>query len=555
MEKIRIILGTLEDVTGFFVLPKFVDLLSINYFKLYGFPYGLSDSIVNYTEPLALFPLFFLTRFLEPITIFNFFVVITLGLTFWTSKKFFSIFTENNYINYLLAVIYTTSPYMNYHIQSHPQLTQVWVSITFLMLLLTYQKSFLKNLLMGLLLSIVFLMSNYIGFFTLLFIGSYFVVESLVDFFRSKNFNKTKENIYTCLSIVVPFILISLSWVRFSILQNPTNTGIENALNRTIDDFITFSAKPWLYFTPPIDNPFLGQVGQNIVYTLKNNWGQFWTQNFFKDEMQPLYIGIANLILIGYGIKNIYKNKINETSRKLIILGISSLILILITLPPFFTIGGITIYLPSFLIWKYLPMFRVLSRASFINYLVILTYAGSGAMYLINKYKNKGKYLVTGLLIFSFLEHITPYKITTISEVPEIYNFIKTIKEDESFVIYPQSESKSFFFWMTYHQKPLTNPTGYKSGEYDAKKLTQELTTCDGLRKAAELKVRYLIVYNLNNENTKFSNSTNLKLLKNFNRSDTPESNNYFMVNVNNASYVPETFVYEINPKLDCSNQ
>ena len=132
---------------------------------------------------------------------------------------------------------------------------------------------------------------------------------------------------------------------------------------------------------------------------------------------------------------------------------------------------------------------------------------------------------------------------------------MKTIKDDASFVIYPQSESKSFFFWMTYHQKPLTNPSGYSSGEYDAKKLTQELTTCEGLRKAIELKVKYLVIYNSKNENILFSSSQNLKLIKGFEESNKPESEIYFLLNVKNASFVPETFIYEINSTLNCANQ
>ena len=167
-------------------------------------------------------------------------------------------------------------------------------------------------------------------------------------------------------------------------------------------------------------------MGQSIVNTLKNNWGQFWTQNFFKDEMQPLYIGLANLILIYFGIKYVLKHKNKDNSQKLIILGISSIILMFITLPPFFTISGIKIYFPSYLIWEYLPMFRVLSRASFINYLVILTFAGIGAVYIINKYKSKGKYIVTGLLIFSFLEHITLF-VTGTQIIWSILHLIKLL--------------------------------------------------------------------------------------------------------------------------------
>jgi len=543
MINFNFIFGTVEDVAGFFVLPSFLNLLKPSHFLLYGYPFGLTESIFSYTEPLSIFPLYLASIFLGPIITYNIFVLVTLALTFLASYKFFTHYIDNSKISFAMAVLFTTSPYITYHIQSHPQLSQVWLGIGFLIYYFHREKNLKSSLISGLFLSLVFLTSNYIGFFVGIICFLYFLLEQL----RNLNKNEIKRFII----LIFSFIITTLPWLISTIKNNQSNYSIEGALTRPIDDFITFGSKPWLYITPPLENPLVGFIGEKIVLFFKENFTNSWTQNYFIPEMQSLYFGLSNILILIIGFRLLKKDiKVFEQLKNLGIIGI---ILSVITLPPYFTVKGITIYLPSFLIWKIFPMFRVLARASIFEYLILLTIVGVCATLIIKKYKKIGILITSALITFSFLEHLIPYKITQISETPEIYKYMgKALNKNYSAIIYPQSFTKNYFFWMPTHQTPITNPSGFKFGDFDSNKFTKEINTCEGLKMARYLGVKYLIVYNQENEVSFFKNNKNLKQLFKFNERNNLKETNYLLLKINNISYLPETFLFELEDQIIC---
>ncbi len=545
------ILGTLEDITGYFVFPHFYDLIRTENFLIYGFPYGLAHSLQSYSEPLLLAVLFFFARFFSPINIYNLFVVGTFLITFLAATSFFKQFITNKALSGALAILYTFSPYLIYHSQAHPQLTQIWLAITFLTLHLTWkQKRVYKYAFLGLLLGVTILTSNYIGFFSLIFFSTYSFINICVLIITKAPWKPIfieLGKILLCLSIAA---VITLSWAKVFF---GTTTNDIDSLERPIGDFVIFSPKPWSYILPPADNFIFGNITKNIVDVTQSKWGYFWTQNYFKSEISPTYIGISNLILIALGC--LYLKQNHNTS--VLLLGLTTIILIFVTLPPYFTINTHTFYLPSFLVWKYFPMFRVLARGAFLTYLIVLLYSGLGVEYLINKYKKAGSLIACFLICFSFAEHLVPFEITKVSPTPQIYQYIKTeIPSDAPIVIYPLKYTDNAFYWMSYHAHPLINPNNYQSpkNNYIANDLSNKLNTCIGIMKAKSLGAKYAIVFSSENDTNFFVNTNVLKEIKRIPGASINASNErrYVFLNVNDATVVPDAIIYEFVNDQTC---
>ncbi len=96
-----------------------------------------------------------------------------------------------------------------------------------------------------------------------------------------------------------------------------------------------------------------------------------------------------------------------------------TLILAILSGPPFFTVAGFKIYLPSYLLMKVFPMFRTLARLGVPIFLCLLVATGYG-LTLVKKHLRANRFLslllVTGYLLLALFEFYNP---PTIVEVPE----------------------------------------------------------------------------------------------------------------------------------------
>jgi len=505
------IFGILEDSTGLFVLSKIYNLLTESFIQSYGFPFGYNPSLTLLTEPIYFAIFFFFSNFLDPIYTFNIFNIITILFTFFISFKFYNYLLKNKYISLALSIFTIINPYMIYHIRSHPQLIQIW-SVYLLFYYLVKYKLFIvfkaKNyIILGLLVSFNFLISNYLGFFSYILYFYLFLTHQVINLYY-KNYKNILVSIkYFILSIAVSLaVLFIFLFPYFKNLYQQNNSinisdnSIQTPFNRPIEDFITFSSRPWYFIIPPVDNIFFGNISSSIINYLQNEWGNYLTKNYFKSEHSSLYLGIINIIISFFGLYYLYKNRINIQANTIILLS-SIPFLIFFTLPPIIVINNFSIYSISYIIWVFFPMFRVLSRLGIIIFILNLILVGFGYKYLFSTLKKPFFYFMFSVLILITLSELyVPLKFTYVGNVPNSIKYLSdNLKENDAIATYPYDKTNYVFFWQRDHKKNVINPKGYYnvSNNFDSNEFTDKLITCNGIINSINLGMTHIINFDL----------------------------------------------------------
>lgn len=544
-------MSSLEDISSFFVFPYFYDLTKSQVIEMYAYPYGIYNSIFTYSEPIAIYLLSWLAKFFDPHSVYNLFVIISAALAFVCTYKLIGLFTKNKAIQTLVSLNYVFSPYFIYQSRAHPQLMQIWMPILFLYLYFkdgfAQEKINYKRFsLLGIFLCLTILTSNYLGYFLLLFLGIYTLVALGYEYYKSKKINYFR--IINNLLMVCIASLFSFAWLYPFITVNYVNNDIaaQEYLSRPLEDFIYFSSRPWYYVLPSVDNPFFGTISQSAISALQTNWGHYLTSNYFKTEHAASYLGVINLIMIILGLF-----KVQKDSRKIylnILLAVN-LVLISLTFPPYIIVNSHTIYLPSFLLYKIFPMFRVLSRLSFLINLINLIFVSYGYSYLF-ELKKHAKYvfvLIFALFLISFSEMYVPYNILKTSPNPKAYvEMYSKIGSENKIAVYPKEAIRNFFYWTRVHQNYLINPVNFKNKEFDANKLTSALNTCEGLQEASTIKTDYIVVYGDRGQDF-FKNNKSLELVYQAKSNELEQSNKNIFYKIEDMTLHPTIYVYKLN--------
>lgn len=473
----NVLIGTLEDN---------VDLLTSKEFYL------TSQPVID-----VLFFVFKRYFGINSIFLSNLFVIFTFALIFFTCFKLFKLHFSK-YISIILSLIFILSPYHLYHLRGHISLIQTWTIVLYLYLFLK-SKNVRDFILLGVYLGFVSLISNYLAFFCLLFIVLFIVARIITDYVLNKSF-KTKEIRNYCIHIIISMVSITIFLWPYAKVNyfNPNSSTKENLsiydverpkkvrYERPIEDFIIFSARPWYYFLPSVDNPFFGDISKNVITALQDKWGYYLTFNYFKSEHSSNYLGLVNLILAVPGFIFITKkvftkdrknNKDNKNTKfiQLFILSLTGLGFIILSMPPYFVLFGLKIFTPSYLLWKVFPMFRVLSRLSIFVLLIELILAGFGISNFIEKYPKCKKGILITVLVLSFMEFYIPLKFTDLSSIPQPYVYVKNnTLVNANIFIYPHSKLLESKYWKSEHNRNLVNVN--KDVSY-----TESLLTCNGL--------------------------------------------------------------------------
>jgi hypothetical protein len=143
--------------------------------------------------------------------------------------------------------------------------------------------------------------------------------------------------------------------------------------------------------------------------------------------------------------------------------------------PPWWQLGNIKIYMPSFFMYKILPMYRAYCRFGIVVLIAIAVLAGYGLKYIRNKVASRKKkvaisILFCGLILFEFwFNPFTHYK--DLHQYPKVYDWLKNQEEVEVISEYPmvkEGRANDYLFYQTIHQKRLINGAvigypGYKT--------------------------------------------------------------------------------------------
>jgi len=177
--------------------------------------------------------------------------------------------------------------------------------------------------------------------------------------------------------------------------------------------------------------------------------------------------------------------------------------------PPWWNIFGFKLYMPSFFMYKILPMYRAYCRFGIVLMLAVAVLAGFGLKFILERFKsNKTKIIVTilacGLVLFEFWNW-PPYKVIDVSRVPAVYYWLKNQPKDTVIAEYPldaDSPNEMYKFFQTAHEKRIIN--GTIPGTY-ANRVAQTITKLSEPKTSGVLKwmgVKYALVHRQNYQNT-----------------------------------------------------
>jgi len=488
------IINNIEDQILLLTLAKIPSNLLVNQ------PYNDLSKYFSYTEQLMKF-FIYTFHFLFGINYLNVLILVAIFMNLLFSYFLFKRFKYG----YLYAILFSFSSYFWLHLGTHISLSQLWLyPLLFILLNKKYKNLYFELIYFSLYLLFSIFISNYIGFILLIYFCHFLLFDLIVSFFKTHkiNFNKI------FFLLITIFIVGSGSLLVFKAYKNSMNYLELNSLDtRPLEDFFTFSSRPWYFLISSPKSLIYSQFSTQALDNIKST-GYFLADDYFNGEHPASFFGYVLLltffVVSGYIL---YKGS-NEQKLNLYKYWFINICLFLFMMPPFFTLAGITIYTPGWLIYKFFPMFRTTVRMSVLILLNILLVLAPFFDDLSRKYPKKHLLIftfVTFLTGLTLLETFIPVKIQFLDTPPQVYSYIGENHAGTNFVVYPYPKNQEALFWVDVHKSYLLNIRMYKKGDFDSEIFTKALNTDKGLLDLKNRKVDYLIAFkDISNEDLNF---------------------------------------------------
>lgn len=302
----------------------------------------------------------------------------------------------------------------------------------------------------------------------------------------------------------VLLLLAGLIWpvIKTSLFYTGDRASSAWSYNRPFADLFSQSARPLSYFLPSTEHPLFGPFTSRLIGS--GIYGSSFTEH-------ALYLGWTPLILAFVAFRRWKKaRKLSEVNcqlpeREKFYIGFFIFLTIaawLFSQPPWWNWFGLKIYMPSFLMYKILPMFRAYCRFGIVVMLAVAVLAGFGLKFVLERFKtHKAKMGITALfcalVLFEFW-NCPPFKIIDLSRVPAVYYWLKEQPGDFVVAEYPldsDSPSEEYKFCQTVHEKKIINGTIPGT---EANRFAQKIIRLSDYKTAATLKgmgVKYVLVH------------------------------------------------------------
>lgn len=549
--------------------------LSLKTTNLIAYPFGVNIYASGYFSSIW----FIIGHFLSIVTT----MVLTHNIQIFLNIFLSSVFTfllvfyltENSLCAFSSSIIFSFCPYQFARIWQHLGLSyNQWLPFSLFALILLRENQNKKRAVL-LLISIFLLLSfdysiMYLGMITLtsffIYLLGYHMLEyihqiwgkeyqiqqeksyAIVKFFNQQLTNDLyfiKKTIFVgiaALIILMPQFFFVLK--NRMTLSTATPASAFNPYHRQFEDLFSQSARPLSYFILAAAHPLFGKFTENFIGT--KLYGESFTEH-------TLYLGWTPLILAFFAIKRWRKDRKKSQSHNItssispgdgsqepekdnFYIGFFIFLAVvawLFSQPPWWNIFGIKLYMPSFFMYKILPMYRAYCRFGIVVMLAVAVLAGFGLKFILEKFKSQKikitiSMLFCGLVLFEFWNY-PPYKVIDVSKVPAVYYWLKEQPGDFAIAEYPldyDSPNEIYKFYQTTHEKKIIN--GTIPGTY-ANKIAGTITKLSEPRTTGILKwmeVKYVIVHKqkyLDTELTenkeelaKISKNTGLKFVTSF---------------------------------------
>ena len=474
------------------------------------YPFGNDYFFFGYLFFLINFSLAFLTN---PIFTYNFQVLVNLFLaTFFTYLLVYAN-TKSRLSAFLSGLIFGFCPYIIVRSWQHLGETYLWMMpmVLWLLFALKERSSRAKKIL--LLVSVVFtsivLGTAYYTVIILITFLCYFIIQYFMigNYLRSPKFSALNYFKSVILLLGIAYLLTAAlysAYIKNSISFTHSGASAFNPYHRPFEDLFQQSARPLSYFLPVAVHPLFGKFTEQFIGS--SLYGMSFTEH-------ALYLGWVPLILAFITFRIWRRNRKTRapnhepqiTDKESFYIGFFVLLAVaawFFSQPPWWNIFGFKIYMPSFFMYKILPMFRAYCRFGIVVMLAVAVLAGFGLKFILERFKSrKAKLAITslfcGLVLFEFWNW-PPYKVIDLSKVPAVYYWLKEEPKDIVIGDYPldaDSPNELYKFFQTVHEKKIIN--GTIPGTY-ANKVAQTIKRLSSAQTASILKwmgVKYVVVH------------------------------------------------------------
>lgn len=488
-------------------------------------PFSLNLYDAGYLPFLWFGIICFLSIFTNPMFAYNIQIIFNLFLSCFFAYFLAFYLTKNRSGAFFSGIIFAFCPYQFIRIWQHLGLTyNQWLVFCIFAIILLKENSQKKYFFLFLL-SLLLLFSFDFSVMYLTTIGiAAFVIYIFFYNWKIKVFKQRgllEEDLQYAGKIIIAGLLaiIVLSAQFFPIFRNMIGRfylslaggSVSSAWNfyqRPFGDLFAQSARPLSYFLPATVHPFFGKFTEQFIGSPL--YGESLTEH-------ALYLGWTPLVLAFVAFRRWRKNRreiknslgeIPPAESKLredFYIGFFILLAIaawLFSQPPWWKVGPVKIYMPSFFMYKILPMFRAYCRFGIVLMLAVAVLAGFGFKFILEKRKTKkAKVAITALccslVLFEFWNW-PPYKVIDVSRVPQVYYWLKEQAGDFVIAEYPldaDSPNEMYKFYQTAHEKKIIN--GTIPGTY-ANKFAQGIAKLSDSKTTGILKwmgVKYILAH------------------------------------------------------------
>jgi hypothetical protein len=407
---------------------------------------------------------------------YNLIIVLSIALSgffmFMLGEKLF----KNRLAAAGAALIYMFSPYAMARAEYHLTLVEVFVFPLILYVALNLKEDFSRRnkILFFLTLLLVLDIHPYYSFMVLLMLGL------LAAYFLVRTGRRGRQALRENYSFIRQGFLITLAASiiagLLTLVPMSLSAGGVAAFTRPEGDLYTYAAHGWNYYMPSVHSIFFGSAAQTFISS------RLTSTNL---EEYVLFLGFINVALamggfvfwlsrrFGRFADRITKG-LQEKAPWLIPFAVwLGLISFLFSLQPTIKIGGLTLYMPSWFVYKLIPFIRVYARFGIMVFFSITLISGACIAFLsaipMAKWKLVGRGFIVLVLVLSLVELADFEKkpVQDLYKAKAFYEEIANLPPDSVIVDYPfvacDESFNSVFLWNSlFYGKPMLN--GYPLG-------------------------------------------------------------------------------------------
>jgi len=317
--------------------------------------------------------------------------------------------TGHRLASFFAGLIYAFSPYHWVHAYYHLSLSQIqWFPLYLLALFLFTERSSLPRAGLVLVSLGLLLFTNYYYALLALVLTALFLAYhgSRLLFFRPG------EGVSARPFWLLILLLFSGGIILLLLVSQHLGFIYQNlpGLSVRYEDLFRYSSRPWGFFFPPLDNPFLGWIGRSHILS-RLEGGTLVEQTLYPGVI-PAVLSIA----AGWGWRRKGgRPRPIPPPYFLVFLWLLIGLALALSLPPVLTLSALKIQMPSHYLYQAFPMFRSYARFGLLIYLSLALLAAGGLTRLFRRYPHK-KWIPVLVFLLLFLEYtnIPPWRIRPI---------------------------------------------------------------------------------------------------------------------------------------------